>query len=177
MVRKTGNAIDAAGGLNDRIVGPPVAAGSVLAKTRNRAQNNARVTGAQGRIAEPHFVNCSRRKILHHHVRFFYKLFEQGRTLRVAQIEGDALLIARPVEHHQPDIILRLPGHTRSLRSGKRRAVAVGFTALGRLDFNDVGSQPTEQQGAVGTGQKTGEIQDNQTFEWFHISLPLRIKE
>ena len=32
MVRKAGDAIDAAGGLNDRIIRPPVAAGSVLAK-------------------------------------------------------------------------------------------------------------------------------------------------
>ena len=98
-------------------------------------------------------------------------MFEQGRALRIAQIEGDALFIARPVEHHQPDIILGLPGHTRSLRPGERRAIAVGFATLGRLDFNDIGSQPAEQQSAVRTGQKAGEVQDKQTFKWFHISL------
>ena len=72
MVRKAGDAVDAAGSLNDRIVGPPVAAWPVLAKARNRAQNNAWVTGAQGLIVEPHFVNRSRREILYHHVRLFH---------------------------------------------------------------------------------------------------------
>ena len=98
-------------------------------------------------------------------------MFEQVRALRIAQIEGNALFITRPVEHHQPDIILRLPGHTRPVRTGKGGAIAVGFAALRRLDFNDIGSQPAEQQGAVRAGQKTGEVQDKQTFEWFHISL------
>ena len=173
MVGEAGHAVDAAGRLDDGIVGAPVTPRAVLAEARDRTQDEARVGLAQGRIAEPHLVQRAGRIIFHHHVGPGRQLEEQGSAVRVAQVERDALFVARAVQHHQSDVVLVLPLHTGPAAAGPWRAVAVRLATAGRLHLDDLRTEAAEQQRTVRPGQKTGQVQHDQVLQRLHGFLRL----
>ena len=173
MVGEAGHAVDAAGCLDDGIVGAPVAPRAVLAEAGDRTQDETRVRLAQGRVAESHLVQRAGRVVFHHDVGPGRQLQEQGGAVRIAQVERDALFVARAVQHHQSDVVLVLPLHTGPAAAGPRRAVAVRLAAAGRLHLDDLRPEAAEQQRTVRPGQKTGQVQHDQVFQRLHGFLRL----
>ena len=159
-VGKTGHAVNPAHGLNDRIVGPPFAVRAGLTKTRDGAHNEPWVDRLQGGKAQAHLVQGAGRVILDHDIGLAAQLLEQLDALSRAQVERHALFVASPMQDHQADIVVGLLAQAGALGTGVGRTVAVAFALARRFDFYDLGAQAAQQQGAVRTGQKTGQVED-----------------
>src|SRR5262249_46027199 len=121
-----------------------------------RTQDEARIPGLQGREPEAHAFQRPRRKVFHESVRLGAELTKQLLAFWAAEIEGDALLVPRPMQVRHADIVFRLLAQTGPFGTTKWRPVTLSLRAVRLLHFNHLGSESTEQERTVRTSQKTG---------------------
>lgn len=114
--------------------------------------NEAGIPGAQLLITKAQLLSSRRTIRFDYHIGFFGELKENGSTIRLFDIEGDAPFIG--VEVEKVEALLRMRRIVFEWRNAPR------FVAARRFDLHDVGAHVGEELGAVKT-QGTSEVQNS----------------
>ena len=105
-----GHAADPAHRLHHRVESTPLAIGSALAETGDRAQDQPGICGLEHREPESHCLKGARQEVLHEHVGAGGEAQEELDARRLAQIQRDALLAAHPMQHGEAEVVVRTAG-------------------------------------------------------------------
>src|SRR6266851_3394586 len=137
----------AAGCLSDHVKGEEVLVGAIVAEALNRDVDDARVDLAHDVVTKAEPLDDPGSKILDKDIALLHQPAQNGATLLMLEIGGDAALVG--VEQHE---VMRVD----PLLVGRG---AASLLALGRLlDLDHLGAEPGQGQGAGCPGLKLGQV-------------------
>ena len=128
--------------------------GTVLPIAGDPDHDEAAVDGAQGVVAQAPFFHRAGPEVLEQEVGLRRQLLEDFLSFRLAQIERDALLVAR---HEGPP----KGGFLFAMASPDAQRVAL----VRRLDLDDVGAHIAEDLAAKRPGQQRAELEHTQVCQ------------
>jgi hypothetical protein len=134
--------------LGDHVEALVLAVGAGQPEALDAGHDDARVRRAQALVVEAQLLHQAGREVLDHDVGALDHLQEERAALRLLQIDRHAALVrVEDEEEHR-------------VQAGHLGPVAAGLLAPGRLDLEDVRSEPAQELGAGGACFELGEVED-----------------
>ncbi len=152
---ETGDVPQAAHGFADRAETRLVLHRPGLTETGQAHHHQFRVQGVQGFPAQTKFFQDAGAEILDEDVGFAQQLFQDRQTVRVFQIEGQRLLVARLDEPPQRGAFVQFA------------PLAQGIAAVRRLDLDHLGAEFAANARGKRPGDQRTQFNDFQTRERF----------